>query len=921
MGTSVSFGFANGGRRRMDKRSALKTLFAMVMSLGGAAWGATDISDLDALAGQPVDISPWTYSWRADRAVQAAPEAYFIPRRLDRLDRVYRTAFDALSQEELKSLYYDQPDLLKPLLPNPKGSLLAGLLWTGGVADCQVELRWPSGAIPAPDQVELRIYPTAWGWFGWTVDRTLSGPEISADGQTWAYKTEPGLQMDYAYSRRVDAATEMVAVFCNKDWSGATPVVPEIHVTSPRLGHWKRVDVEIEWGFGPDTEAAEFDGKLETLVAWAGPATALAGDKGTQVVDGNGWHSQGAVADRRGVLLPVLYAPNARPGLDSRITVWTRNGGFTFRIADLDKGPMLIAEQGVYVTKAGSGITAREYLRIRATESPKTIRQMTRARRETASWEEVMREVRLWTCPEGTELKPFPPVDAPVMAVQVPDPGWTAAWNAGCNQLRGGHLWGGLAHEVARVVRVQDLLGLHAQADQVYDHFLKSPGIKSDGDFTDGSGSLEWAASLRHDMGYSHDGTHASTGRLLFAMAERYFVTGDRDWFEKRLPRLRAAADWIIRQRNLYMMNAPGRENLFVAGLMPPCMLGDYALPASDWHWYYSDNAFALQGLQRFGDALAEFDAEAGKKYQAEAGALRADIRRCAERDAALSPVRLDRDGLYRTYIPRMPYARGMTGLELGAPQYNDSECDSYVGALPLAEPFGALDANAPGMAATLDIMTEMTASEDAVRKLAGERKAKGLAADDAWFWMSYVSLPKISHNANLFLRQDDVPNFLRFWMNAYATMVGADGRLWEHWHLGGFAPCETPDNGTAAWFMENFRNLLVMEEGGALWVARGTPRAWLEQGRQITVRNAPTHFGELAYKIVSDVARGRITATIEVPGRKAPDNLLVRFRHPEEKPVKRVRVNGRRWSDFDRAGETIRLHGVTGTVTVEAAY
>ena len=899
----------------------LAVLLAIVfVSVHGAAQGAAaEIAALCQKAGQPVDISPWTYSWRADRAVQAMPESYFIPYRLERLDAVYRTAFGALPEQELKSLYYDQPDLLKPLLPKPKGTLLAGLIWTGGVADCQVNLCWPADVarIPSPESVEVRVYPTSWGWFGWTVDRILSNPEISMDGRSWIYKVEPGLQMDYAYSRHVDAATEMVAVFTENILSA----VPEIHVTSPRLGQWKQMDVEIEWGFQRGKEKADFDGTLETHVALTGPASALNGDGGTGVVDGSRWHSKAAKKCRRGIFLPVLYAPNARPGLDSRITVWNKSGGFTFKIADLDKGPILNPEQGVFVVKSSAGLSARSYLEALAAKKQKSIRQMTREHPETASWEEVMRQVRLWTCPEGTTLKPFPAVDTPGMAVQVPDPGWTAAWNAGYNQLRGKHLWGGLAHEVGRVVRVQDMLGLHEQADQVYEHFLKSPGIKSDGGFMDGSGSLEWAASLRHDMGYSHDGTHASTGRLLFAMAERYFLTGDRVWVEKNLPRLRAAADWILRQRKLYMMNTPGRENLFVAGLMPPCMLGDYALPACDWHWYYSDNAFALQGLQRFGDALAEFDGEAGKKYQAEAGAFREDIRRTAERDAALSPVRQGRDGMYHTYIPRMPYAQGQTGLELGAPQYNDSECDSYVGALPLAEPFGVLDANTPGMIGTLDIMAEMTASESAVQALADQRKAKGLTTDDAWFWMSYVSLPKISHNANIYLRQDDIPNFLRFWMNAYATMVGADGRLWEHWHLGGLGACETPDNGTAGWFMENFRNMLVMEEKQSLWLARGTPRAWLKQGGRICVRNAPTYFGDLAYEVVSDVDKGKISATIEIPARNKPESVMLRLRHPQEKPIKRVLVNEQRWKDFDRTKEFIRLVDVSGSVRVEAYY
>ena len=126
-----------------------------------SAWSAS------APAGTPVDLAPWAYLWRADRGVQPQAEANFIPRRLERLDRVYRTAHEALPPDQLKSLYYDMPDLLKQLPPKPRGSLQAGLLWTGGLADYQVELQWPAGAsIPPPERVEVRSYPTSFGWFG-----------------------------------------------------------------------------------------------------------------------------------------------------------------------------------------------------------------------------------------------------------------------------------------------------------------------------------------------------------------------------------------------------------------------------------------------------------------------------------------------------------------------------------------------------------------------------------------------------------------------------------------------------------------------------------------------------------------------------------------------------------------------------------
>jgi hypothetical protein len=884
---------------------------------------ATEKTELDKLVGQPVDIAPWAYAWRADLAVQEKPEAYFIPRRLERMDKVYRTAFTTLPQQQLKSIYYDMPDLLKPLLPPPKGRLQAGLLWTGRVTKYQVELHWPASVqeIPSPETVEVRVYPTSYGWFGWTVDKVLSNPEVSGDRRTWTYKSDPPAKMDWAYNIQVDSATEMVAVFYEegKTQGGVKSAVPSIRVIGHSVGEWKRMDLEIEWGFQAGTEKTDFDGRLESHVAVVGSVSPLADDKGTTVTGVHTWQSRAAGDARRGIVVPLLYAPSSRPGLDSRLTVWTKTTGFTLRLRDLEDGPILIPEHGIFVTKVSSGKTARQFAGELAARNLKGICQMTREHREAASWEEVMREVRLWTCPAGTVVPPFPQVEDPPMQVQLPDSRWTDAWRAASFQLKGKHMWGGLAFEVGRVAHEMDLVGLHDEAAKVYEYFLKAPGAKSDGDYTDGNGALEWATAMRHDMGYSHDGTHASTGRLLFGMAERYFLTGDKEWFQRNRVRMQAAADWIIRQRNSYMKDIPNRQALLVAGLMPPCMLGDYALPSCDWHWYYCDNAFALQGLRRFADALTEFDPEDGRKYRDEADAFRTDIRRVVEREVALAPVRLGRDGTFRSYIPRMAYARGLTGPELGAPQF--PECDRFMGALPLAEPFVALDANDIHMVGTLNVMEELGTSVSAVREQEEARKKKGLSTNDAWFWNCYVSLPKASHNANIYLLQDDVPNFLRFWMNSYAAMVGANGKFWEAWNLGNYTDCSNPDNGTAGWFMENFRNLLVMEDGQSLWLARATPRVWLEHGKRISVKNAPTYFGTVDFEITSNVDHGRITANLKMPSRHTARQVWLRLRHPKTTPIRGVTVNGQDYLDFDPGREVVMLHDLMGNVSIEVRY
>ena len=121
--------------------------------------------------------------------------------------------------------------------------------------------------------------------------------------------------------------------------------------------------------------------------------------------------------------------------------------------------------------------------------------------------------------------------------------------------------------------------------------------------------------------------------------------------------------------------------------------------------------------------------------------------------------------------------------------------------------------------------------------------------------------------------------------------------------------------------FLSNFRNMLLMEIGETLWLARATPRVWLEQGKKIVVKDAPTHFGTMAYEIVSDVDNGKINATVEMPSRKAPKTVLLRFRHPKAASIKSVTVNGKAWADFDNGEEAIRLESLGGRLEVTALY
>ena len=168
-----------------------------------------------------------------------------------------------------------------------------------------------------------------------------------------------------------------------------------------------------------------------------------------------------------------------------------------------------------------------------------------------------------------------------------------------------------------------------------------------------------------------------------------------------------------------------------------------------------------------------------------------------------------------------------------------------------------------------------------------------------------------------VYLEADDIPNFIRSMLNQYAVDIQPGEYTFREHTVGG--PIDKIFEESS--FLERFRDMLVMEEGDTLWLARGTPRAWLRPGKKIDVENAPSRFGTVAYEIVSDVDKGRISATVEMPSRNAPKSVFLRFRHPTAAPIQSVTVNGHAWTNFNAVKEVIDLVGVTGTIKVTANY
>jgi len=594
-------------------------------------------------------------------------------------------------------------------------------------------------------------------------------------------------------------------------------------------------------------------------------------------------------------------------------------------------GPVIPSQPPIEL--ASQAASAREFIKELQARKLSTIRQQIRVHGEQ-TWEGAVTGMR------GANLPPHPKPPAgsePAMQVQVPSERLTAQWNLGAWHLmrhcgknpKNGRLWfndypyGILGAETYMILAALDKMGSHQAAEDGFDQWVSLPmdpdstghhewalRDRPNGLFTEGHGCLTHAVGP-NGAGGQMDGVHAfGPGSIGWALTEHYWLTGDTAWLKANAPRIKANAEWMLRQRRTVQDMVSGGERLWCKGLQPALQV----TPDSGGRWmqFYECEGYYWASVSRFAATLAVVDPEGGARLAAEAEAYRKDLRAAVERSIAVSPVVPVRDGTYHSVIPFACYVRG---LSTGAWGWQRDGSGEHVGPLywetvqsaaALVSPAGLLPVDDVRVQGWLDVLEDRLLLENSN---VGQRD---------WFLAGWQYQGGLERTSNMHLAGDDIPVFLRSFLNCYAVdILPNDGYVFNEHAVHG-----PPDKiYEEAAFLERFRNMLVMEDGRNLWLARATPRSWLEQGKKISVRNAPTHFGTVDYEIVSDVDRGRITATVRMPSRNPPKNVLLRLRHPQAEPVKSVKVNGAVWKDFDGTREAVMLHDVDGTVTVEAIY
>jgi hypothetical protein len=357
------------------------------------------------------------------------------------------------------------------------------------------------------------------------------------------------------------------------------------------------------------------------------------------------------------------------------------------------------------------------------------------------------------------------------------------------------------------------------------------------------------------------------TPAMMYAVAQNFLLSGNDAAFNRLLPQTLRALDWCLAEieRN---STRTGHSRGLVRG-----PLNDLT---GDGIWAFNQ-AYFYAGLERLGKALER----AGHSRAVECATAAAHFREWIERGFGAgmmrAPVVQLRD---HTWIPYVA-CEALIPHRLFQQWY---PTDVDTGATHLSR-LNALPAGG--------LLTECLLQDH---------------EDNLYLhgW-GMANEPVYNQQATAYLERDQVEAVIRafYSMMACAFSHSVFEPVEHRWTWGQYFG---PPSTDGAWF-ELYRRMLIREpDDHTLFLLQATPRAWLEDGKQIEIEQAPTYFGPVSLTVVSESNAGRIRVDVEVPNRLRPHTLLIRVRHPRSSRLRSVEVNGSSWTDFDAGKEQVRI-------------
>ena len=422
---------------------------------------------------------------------------------------------------------------------------------------------------------------------------------------------------------------------------------------------------------------------------------------------------------------------------------------------------------------------------------------------------------------------------------------------------------------------------------------------------------LEFFLVRYNDKGLLTTGyTLTGTGQHLNSMARHFALTGDEKWMEKASPTIVKACGWIVSQVEKTKKKDVFGNNVYYYGLFPPGVI-------ADWARYRFDSMLNVKfyfGLKTSADALEKLGNPKAKEIAEKADEFKGDFFRAYKWSQAKSPLQRIGNAGWQMYDPAIIGCFGMVGDIFKCEDGNRAwSADRSIGVELIFQ--GLIDA-----AASPEKEAMLCQSEETLFLHAGHGDYPEEATKADWFSLGGFEKmqPYYCRSAAVYAMLDDVKPFIRSYFNPIGALLDTENlSFWEHFNnQGGWN--KTHETG---WFLQQSRAMFVTERGNELWLAPFVTTGWMDDGEVVEIKNAPSNFGRVSYKITSHVKDGFIEAVVEMPSRCKADGVVIRLRHPQEKKMKAVTVNGKEYKDFDAEKEIVRLKGFDGQVVVRAQY
>lgn len=405
---------------------------------------------------------------------------------------------------------------------------------------------------------------------------------------------------------------------------------------------------------------------------------------------------------------------------------------------------------------------------------------------------------------------------------------------------------------------------------------------------------------------------------------ENYRLTQKSEVFDKHKEDFFRVAEEIIADRRSTMEPKDGEKPLHW-GLLSPDRPGVDLRASTQTVYVVAHNITNCQGLQDFGEFLVRtgIDPQRGRRYLREAQGFRRTLLSAMERSAIHVPE-------------RPPFVPLETLYFRDTPDYGPEPFE-HLG-------LGRLQGAYYHYWADMEFQYNFFNPDDPVGKWIADYIAQrgGFVLgctrarprpETPYGWINNV------YNAGYYnyrLRRDEISEFLLGFYSRLAfgmsrnLYVASEGSPFIRYNTqnGGFVSADYsfPNSAANAETLSMLRLMLVMEElkdnleTGDIYLLRGAPRAWLEDGKQIQVGDAPTYFGPISFTLHSRLNEKLISASV-TPPREEYRKIILSLRHPQKARIKKVLVNGSEHKDVDLETGKIRLASGPARFEIEVHY